>query len=148
MDCIFCAIVAGRLPASIVYEDEATLAFMDIIPATPGHLLVIPKAHYRNIFDTPPALAARVMQTATLLAPALQAASGCIGMNLYVANEAPAGQEVWHLHLHMLPRYAGDGFGLRFPPGYGRRPARAELDDWAARISARRQDAQNKEAST
>jgi len=142
MECIFCAIVAGRAPASIVYEDEAALAFMDIMPATLGHLLVIPKAHYRNLFDAPPEAAGQVMQTGALLAPALRAASGCLGMNFYVANEAPAGQEVWHLHLHLIPRYAGDGFGIRFPPGYGRRPARAELEEWAARIRASRQDAQ------
>jgi len=134
MECIFCAIVAGRAPASIVFEDDTTLAFMDITPATPGHLLVIPKAHYRNLFDAPPAVAAQVMQTGARLAPALRAASGCAGMNFYVANEALAGQEVWHLHLHLLPRYPGDGFGLRFPPGYGRRPPRAELEEWATRI--------------
>jgi histidine triad (HIT) family protein len=134
MSCIFCEIVAGRAPASIVYEDDATLAFMDLIPVTPGHVLVIPKAHYRNLFDAPPAVAAQVMQVAARLAPALRQALNCAGVNVHVANEPAAGQAVWHLHFHLIPRNPGDGFGLRFPPDYGRRATYAELDELAARI--------------
>ena len=135
MSCVFCDIVAGQAHASIVYEDETTMAFMDLMPITPGHLLVIPKAHYRNLFDVPPAVAAQLMEVGTRLARALRRATECAGMNVHIANEAPAGQSVWHLHLHLIPRYAGDGFGLRFPPGYGRRATRAELDRMAALIS-------------
>jgi histidine triad (HIT) family protein len=133
-ECIFCQIVAGRAPASIVYADDDVMAFMDLLPITPGHLLVIPKAHYRNLFDTPPAVAARVMRVAAQLALPLQTATGCQGLNLHVANEAVAGQEVWHLHLHLIPRHLGDGFGLRFPPGYGRRAEREQLDRIAASV--------------
>jgi histidine triad (HIT) family protein len=134
MTCIFCEIVAGRAPASVVYEDADVMAFMDLIPATEGHLLVIPRAHYRNIFDTPPELAARVMEVGARLAPALRQATGCAGMNVYIANEPAAGQDVWHLHMHLIPRYPGDGFGIRFPAGYGQKAARSALDDTAARI--------------
>jgi len=141
MSCIFCEIIAGRAPASIVYEDEDTLAIMDLIPATRGHLLVIPKTHHRNLFDAPPAVAAKVMEVGARLAPALQKATGCVGMNCYVANEPTAGQAVFHLHLHLLPRYAGDGFGIRFPPGYGRQAARPELDELAGRIRRCHEDA-------
>lgn len=136
MACIFCEIAAGRAPASIVYEDEAVIAFMDLMPITEGHLLVIPKEHYRNMFDAPPEICAGVMATAARLAPVLRKATGCAGMNVHVANEAVAGQEVWHLHLHLLPRYPGDGFGFRRPPGYPRRADRGELDEIAGRIRA------------
>ena len=134
MNCIFCEIVAGQAPASVVYEDALVTAFMDLIPVTEGHILVIPRAHYRNIFDTPPELAARVMEVGTRLAPAIRDATGCAGLNCYIANEPAAGQDVWHLHLHLLPRYVGDRFGIRFPPGYGRRAERPELDAMAGRI--------------
>ena len=132
MGCIFCEIVAGRAPASVVYEDDDIMAFMDLVPITVGHLLVIPKAHYRNIFDAPPELVAKMMGVGTQLAPALRRATGCAGMNCFIANESVAGQDVWHLHL--IPRYAGDGFGIRFPPGYGGRASRSELDEMAKRI--------------
>lgn len=134
MDCIFCEIAAGRAPASIVYQDDEVMAFMDIIPVLPGHLLIIPRTHYRNIFDAPPEVAGKLLETAARLAPAVRQATGCAGLNCHIANEAAAGQEVWHLHLHLLPRYPGDGFGFRFPSGYGRRASRPELDEMAERI--------------
>jgi len=134
MDCIFCEIIAGRAPASVIYENDEIMAFMDLIPITPGHLLVIPKAHYRNVFDVLPDLAGKMMVVGTRLAPALQRATGCAGMNHFIANEPAAGQDVWHLHLHLIPRSPGDGFGVRFPPDYGRLASRAELDEMAARI--------------
>jgi histidine triad (HIT) family protein len=139
MECIFCEIVAGRQPASVVYEDDAVLAFMDLIPITRGHLLVIPKEHHRNIFDTPPDLACRVMRTGAELAPALRVATRCDGMNLHISNEAAGGQVVWHLHLHLIPRYMGDGAGLRFPRDYGQRAQRAELDSMAELIRQARE---------
>lgn len=132
--CIFCEIAAGRAPASIAYEDEDVLAFMDLNPALHGHLLVMPKAHVCNLFDCPPELAAKTMAVATRLVGPLRAATGCEGMNVWVANEAVAGQTVRHLHLHLLPRRAGDGFGFRLPSGYPRRATRAELDEIAAAI--------------
>ncbi len=132
--CIFCEIVAGRAPASVVYEDDHVMAFMDIHPVTPGHLLVVPKEHWRNIFDCPPQVAARLLAVAARLAGPLRAATNAEGMNLFMANEAVALQDVWHIHLHLLPRRKGDGFGLRLPPHYPRQATRSELDEIAAAI--------------
>ena len=132
--CIFCEIVAGRASASVVYKDELSLAFMDLTPVTKGHLLVVPKAHYRNIFDCPADLAGYLLSVATKLANPLQRATGCQGLNVYIANEPVAGQDVWHLHLHMLPRYEGDGFGLKLPAGYPRQGERSTLDQIAFEI--------------
>ncbi|NLS77063.1 MAG: HIT family protein [Chloroflexi bacterium] len=132
--CIFCEIAAGRAPASVVYEDDEALAFMDIHPVTPGHTLIIPKRHYRNIFGCPPDVAARLMELAAKLANPMRAATGCEGMNLFMAAEAVALQDVWHIHLHLIPRTAGDGFGLRTPEGYPRRAPYEELDEIAAKI--------------
>ena len=108
MDCIFCAIVAGDIPAAKVYEDEHVLAFMDIAPANPGHTLVIPKQHYRNIFDMPAEVGAKIMQAAMPLANAIRTALKADGLNLFQANEAAAFQTVFHFHLHLIPRWEGD----------------------------------------
>ena len=132
--CIFCEIVAGRAPASVVYEDETVMAFMDLHPVNPGHLLVIPKQHWRNIFDCLPEVAGKIMTVAAQLAAPLRAATNAEGLNIFMANEAVAGQEVWHIHLHLLPRHRGDGFGLRLPPDGQRRVTRSQLDEMAAAI--------------
>jgi histidine triad (HIT) family protein len=136
VSCIFCEIVAGRAPASVVYEDGRVLAFMDLFPVTQGHLLIVPKAHYRNAFDCPPEVVAYLNEVGTRLAGPLRRATGCEGMNFHIANEAVAGQDVWHIHLHLLPRYTGDGFGFRRAPGSGGRASRDTLDEVAGRISA------------
>ena len=109
MDCIFCEIISGNIPATKVYEDDQTLAFMDIAPANPGHVLVIPKRHHRNIFDIPPETAGKIMAVATKLANAIKAALNSDGLNLFQSNEAAAFQEVFHFHLHLIPRWEGDG---------------------------------------
>ena len=132
--CIFCQIAAGHAPASIVYEDDTALAFMDINPVTSGHLLIIPKEHYRNIYDCPPGLAGYLQELGAKLANPVRRATGCQGMNYFMANEAVAGQDVWHIHLHLLPRYTEDGFGLRLPPNYPSSAPRATLDAMATRI--------------
>lgn len=134
--CIFCEIVAGRAPASMVFEDELSVAFMDLMPVTKGHLLIVPKQHVRNLYDCPPELAAHLMAVTTELAGPVREATGCEGFDVFVANEAVAGQEVWHLHVHLLPRFTGDGFGFRHPPGYPRQAERTELDTVAASIRA------------
>jgi histidine triad (HIT) family protein len=134
-DCIFCAIVARRAPASIVHEDDATLAFLDINPVTPGHLLVIPKRHAACLADLDPADGARLFGVGQRLAAALRASSlRCEGINLFLADGEAAGQEVFHVHLHVFPRFAGDGF--RIEAAWGSEPSRPELDAVAARIRA------------
>jgi histidine triad (HIT) family protein len=134
-DCIFCKIVRRESPASIVYEDAATLAFMDIRPMLPGHTLVIPKAHAAYLEDLPEESSGPILKTAKKVAAALrQSGLRCEGVNLWLANGKAAGQEVFHVHFHVLPRFRGDGFGIRAGPGYGRMPERAELDSTAEKI--------------
>ena len=112
-DCVFCAIVEGRAPAEVVYEDEATMAFMDINPATSGHLLVIPRQHIRDIFEIDEDRAAAVMRSAVRVARALSAAVQPDGLNLVQASGRAAFQSVFHFHLHVIPRWWDDG--LRQP---------------------------------
>lgn len=134
--CVFCEIVAGRSPASVVCRDDSCIACMDICPVTPGHLLVIPVAHATYLADLPAETGAALFRTAQRLAQAVRGSGlKADGINLLLADGEAAGQEVFHVHLHVLPRFAGDGFGHRFPPGYGQQPPRAELDENAAAIT-------------
>ena len=134
-DCIFCDIVRRATPASIVFEDEATLAFLDIRPMTPGHTLVIPKSHAAYLEDLPEGAAGPILETASKIAAALRGSGlRCEAVNLWLANGKAAGQEVFHVHLHVIPRFSGDGFGLRVGPDYGRIADREELDAVAAKI--------------
>ena len=119
MDCIFCAIVAGDIPATIVYEDEDVLAFMDIAPINPGHTLIIPKQHYRNIYDIPAEVGGKIMQTAVSLAKAIRTALNTDGLNLVQSNEAAGFQTVFHFHLHLIPRWEGDPIRLPWRPSEG-----------------------------
>lgn len=138
MSCIFCRIVAGIAPASIVYEDDEVMAFMDIQPVNAGHVLVVPRTHAEGLADLDARVGGRLFQVAQRVAGALGAAGvKREGVNLFLADGAAAGQEVFHVHLHVFPRYRGDGFGLRFGKSYGTLPPRAELDALAGRIRDR-----------
>ena len=131
-DCVFCAIVAGTAEASIVYADDDLLAFCDLNPVNPGHLLVIPKTHGTGLAELSPAHGARIFTVAQQLAAALRRTQlRCEGINLFLADGAAAGQDVFHVHLHVVPRFAGDPFRLHSGQ---RRAARADLDDVAARV--------------
>jgi histidine triad (HIT) family protein len=135
--CVFCRILAGELPGTIVYRDEQCAAFMDIQPVNPGHLLVVPLRHAPDLASLDPLVGARLFQVAQHLDAALRASGlRCEGVNLFLADGEAAMQEVLHTHLHVFPRYRGDGFGLRFGPEYATRPPRAALDDAASRIRA------------
>lgn len=134
MFCVFCEIVAGREPASVVFEDERTIAFLDHRPVTPGHMLVVPRAHAAYLADLDPEDGAELFRVGMRGAAALRASSlRCEGVNFHLADGEAAGQEVFHVHLHVIARFAGDGFGLRFPPDYRVRE-RPELDDAAAKV--------------
>ncbi len=115
-DCIFCKIVAGELPACKVYEDEDTLAFMDIGPIIKGHTLVIPKEHWADIHAIPSALLQKVAVSTKTIAAAHVAALNCDGVNIIQANGAAAGQTVLHLHFHVIPRFKTDGHSWNWRP--------------------------------
>ena len=111
--CAFCEIVAEREPASIVHRGDGVLAFMTIAPVNPGHLLVVPEAHAVNLAALDPDLGAQVFVTAQRLAAALRrSALRCEGVNLFLADGEAASQLVAHVHLHVIPRFAGDRFRL------------------------------------
>ena len=134
-DCIFCEILSGTAPASVVYHDELCTAFMDIQPVNPGHLLVVPNQHATYLADLPAETGAHMFRVAQQLTRSLRHSGlRCEGVNLFLADGETASQEILHVHLHVIPRYKGDGFGFRFGPAYGTRPSRAELDQIAQQI--------------
>ena len=133
--CVFCRITARQGPASIVYEDDATLAFLDIRQLHPGHTLVVPKQHFETVFDLDHAAAAAIMSATVRVARAVRHAFAPDGINLWQSNGVAAGQEVPHFHMHVMPRYLGDGI-LRVYPGRVDITPRAELEACAARIRA------------
>lgn len=134
--CIFCEIVAGRADASVVYEDDHTLAFLDLFPANEGHLLVIPKAHATYLSEMEPDTGQRVFAAAHRLAQAVRECGvRCEGINLFLADGEVAGQEVFHTHLHVIPRFRGDAF--RLSPGGKSMAERADLDRTAEMIRGR-----------
>jgi len=131
-DCVFCAIVAREAEASIVYEDEAALAFMDLQPVNPGHVLVVPKEHVPRIAELDEELGAHVFKVAMRLEQAVRASGvRCEGTNMFVADGEAAFQDVFHFHLHVFPRFEGDAF--RIQADWKARP-REELDAVAAQI--------------
>lgn len=133
--CIFCELVAGKLAISVIDETEDVLAFMDIQPVNPGHVLIIPKRHAPYLEDLDSTLGGEIFAMGMRVAAALRKCGvRCEGVNLFLADRQAAGQEVFHAHLHVVPRFAGDGFGLKFSPNYFVLPARAELDDIAKDI--------------
>jgi histidine triad (HIT) family protein len=109
MDCIFCRIAAGEIPATKVYEDDDVLAMADINPITDGHLLIIPKKHATNIFDVDPEVLGRLHRASQRVAAAVKEALKPDGLVVLQLNEPAAGQVVLHYHLHLVPRYRGDG---------------------------------------
>jgi histidine triad (HIT) family protein len=135
-NCIFCQIVAGQSPVSMVYQDERCSAFMDIQPVNPGHLLIIPNCHATFLAHLDEETGAQMFRVAQRLAQALRDSGilRCEGVNLFLADGEAAFQEVFHVHLHVIPRYKHDGFGLTFSSDYFVRPERAELDKVAAAI--------------
>jgi histidine triad (HIT) family protein len=108
-NCIFCKIVKKEIPATLVFEDEAILVFMDIGPIIKGHALVIPKKHYDPITETPDEIVAKLHITAKKIASAQMNAFGADGVNIIQNNGKASGQEVEHIHVHVIPRFDDDG---------------------------------------
>ena len=132
--CIFCEILTGKAPASFVHKQESCVAFLDIGAINPCHTLVVPTRHATSLADLPPEDGAALFSAAQRIAGAIRASPlRCEGVNLLLSDGAVAGQEVFHVHLHVLPRFAGDGFGFSLPKGRSR-PGREDLDETAHRI--------------
>src|SRR4051794_34973567 len=125
-DCLFCKIVAGEIPSTRVAEDDRTVAFMDINPATRGHLLVVPRAHARDVRDIDPDDLAAVAQAAQRIAATMPERLGADGVNLLNSCGRAAWQTVFHFHLHVIPRYAADPLRLPWTPEPGDRDEIAE----------------------
>ncbi|WP_193106649.1 HIT family protein [Brachybacterium sp. FME24] len=131
--CVFCRISTRELDASVVFESASVLAFMDVDPVTAGHVLVIPKAHLPELSDLGDAIATEMFAVARAVAAALRRSSlPCEGINLFYADGEAASQEVFHSHMHVFPRCAGDGFTI--DARWGSNPQRSDLDDHAERI--------------
>lgn len=134
-DCTFCDIVRRISPASFVYADDVCSAFMDIRPVNTDHVLVIPNQHASSLAELPSSTGAAMFTIAQRIAQALRESGvPCDGVNLFLADGEAALQEVFHVHLHVIPRYWGDGFRLVFPADYADLPQRYELDQTAAAI--------------
>jgi histidine triad (HIT) family protein len=124
-ECIFCGIAGGTLPAERIFEDDRTVAFLDIFPACQGHVLVIPRAHADDIHSLGPGDVAAVAQTAQAIAGRVSRALASDGVSIAQANGAAAGQTVFHYHVHVIPRYDGDAVLRPWTPG------RADADELA-----------------
>lgn len=131
--CIFCKIAAGEIPAVTVYEDADFRVFMDLGPATKGHVLIVPKAHAADLTELPEALAAKALPLAASVGRALMKGLGCCGFNLVQNNGEAAGQTVHHFHIHLIPRYGDEGEMVLWQPGNA---APEELRALASKISA------------
>jgi histidine triad (HIT) family protein len=138
-NCVFCEIVAERLPARFLYADDAVVSFLDIAPATPGHALVVPRAHRRDLWEIDDHELTAVALVARNVACALRDILAAPGMWLHHVSGAAAGQDVFHYHLHVIPRFEGDSV----QPGWGSAPwhppgmSENDLEGLAARVAAK-----------
>ena len=111
-DCLFCSIIAGSIPSAKVYESEKLYAFLDLNPANKGHTLLVPRNHCQDILTVDPALGKEFLEAIQRITPAILAVTGATGFNVTQNNGKSAGQEIFHLHWHIIPRFAGDGLKL------------------------------------
>ena len=124
-NCIFCKIANGEIPSRTIEENDMFKVVLDVGPATKGHALILPKDHYRNLYDLPEETAAEVMKMAKRLALTMKDKLGCDGVNIVQNNEEAAGQTVFHFHMHVIPRYKEDKQIIGWRPG---QPSGEELD--------------------
>lgn len=126
-NCIFCKIIAGEIPSSVLYEDEDFMVILDIFPASKGHAIIISKRHYANLFEMEDAVAEKVLIIAKKIAVALKEELNFDGINFLQNNGEAAGQSVFHIHFHLIPRYDGDNVRLTWTPGKYEEGEAAEL---------------------
>lgn len=124
-DCIFCKIAAGEIPSATLYEDGQFRVILDLGPATKGHALILPKEHAANLYELPDETAAEAMKLAKRMALLFRDKLHCDGLNVIQNNGEAAGQTVSHFHLHLIPRYKGDGQKINWVPSA---PAKEELE--------------------
>ena len=144
-DCIFCRIVRGEIPCAKIYEDEAVLAVLDLGPVRPGHTLVVPKAHCAHLLETPDDLAPALFAALKKVGRAVMAATGATGFNVLQNNFPAAGQAVFHIHWHVIPRTEDDGLTL-WPQGAY--PDSKVMQETAAAIAARLEEEQQPSRNT
>ena len=116
-DCIFCKIIAGEIPSSTVYEDDDVKAILDVNPAAKGHVIVLPKNHAENVFSIADEDLSKAICVAKKIAAALKKTYNCDGVNILQNNGEAAGQSVFHLHIHVIPRFVGDTVSVGWKPG-------------------------------
>jgi diadenosine tetraphosphate (Ap4A) HIT family hydrolase len=136
-NCVFCQILAGELPVSMIFEDEKIAVFVDLFPVNEGHLLIIPKAHAVQMEEVAPDTLQHIMATAQKMNTALRASGlPCEGVNLFAADGEVAGQEVFHFHLHIIPRFTEDGFGFKYDRDrHFKKSARSRMNEIAELVS-------------
>ncbi|WP_420126978.1 HIT family protein [Longimicrobium sp.] len=132
--CVFCRIIGGDEMVSVIHEDEEIIAFLDIQPLHPGHVLVMPKEHFKNLFYVPEALASRTFAVAKRILPGLRKATGCRAINIFSPNGADGGQDVFHFHVHLIPVPAEAPFPLQLPDPDSAVPSRSQLDVMATHV--------------
>ncbi|MBS7008962.1 HIT family protein [Anaerostipes sp.] len=111
-DCVFCKIISGEIPSSTIYENSKFKVIMDIAPANKGHVLILPKEHFDNIYDIDTATAGQLFELTAMVARAIKSVLDCDGMNILQNNGTVAGQTVFHFHMHIIPRYEGDSVNV------------------------------------
>lgn len=116
-NCIFCKIADGQIPSAVVYEDTDFRAILDIAPSHKGHTIVLPKYHAANLFELPDDIAAKALPVVKKIAAAIKEETGCDGINILQNNGTAAGQSVFHLHIHIIPRFENDGILPVWPQG-------------------------------
>lgn len=121
-NCIFCKIIEGKIPTNKVYEDDYFIAILDVSPANRGHVIILPKSHAADIFELPKELAEKIFVVAKKIAEALKKAYHCDGINILQNNGEAAGQTVFHLHVHVIPRYKNDTVSVEW--------VQKEIDDF------------------
>jgi histidine triad (HIT) family protein len=138
--CSFCDLIHGAAEVSVCFEDSVSIAFLDIQPVNDGHVLVVPKHHYESLLDVPHDVALHLFEVAMRLAPIIRKMSDADGMNIVVNSGAAAGQDIFHYHVHIIPRCKDDGFDIPLPFSGSQMPDRTLLDAIAVRIIAELRD--------
>ncbi|KSV58446.1 HIT family protein [Acetivibrio ethanolgignens] len=131
-DCIFCKIAAGEIPSKTLYEDESFRVILDISPASKGHAIILPKNHAANLYELSDEDASRILVVAKKVATVMQDILHCDGLNVLQNNGEAAGQSVFHLHVHLIPRYENDRINIKWAPGT---PDDTFLSEFADKVS-------------